>query len=264
MKQRIAELRRFVLAAILLALAAPGGAQTDAAQSPTSASAAAAAEEEEDEFVDEYATAAAAPVSDPFERVNRTMFKFNNSVYTRVLRPVSRGYQSAVPEPARRGMRNFFDNIEYPVRFISCVLQGKLDRAGAETGKFALNSTIGLAGFIKVSDRYPALRVPEEDIGQVLGTWGFGPGPFLVLPVLGPSSIRDGIGRVGDAYATPTNWRFMRHEESWIRTTLIVGDVLVGLPVLLATHDALQRSAVDPYVAFRNAYLQYREGEVAR
>jgi phospholipid-binding lipoprotein MlaA len=219
--------------------------------------------EEEDEFVDEYATSG-ADVSDPFQRVNRTLFKFNNSVYDRVLRPFSRGYEAVVPAPGRRGLRSFFNNVRFPVRFANCVLQGKFNRAAAETGKFALNTTVGLAGFIKVSDRYGRLRVPEEDFGQTLGAWGIGPGPFLVLPVLGPSSLRDGVGRIGDYYATPTNWKFMDRYDSWVRTTIQVVDAVSGLPGVLATFDALRRSAVDPYVAFRNAYLQYREGEVKK
>ena len=254
--------------------AAPGG--EEAGSSPTTENASSTApdanapeaadvdvDEGEEEFVDEYATVA-ADVSDPFEGVNRTIFKFNNTIYRHVLRPVSRGYETVVPSPVRRGLTNFFDNVETPVRLVSCVLQGKFDRAGAETGKFALNTTIGLAGFIKVSDEYPMLRVPEEDIGQAFGRWGISPGPFLVLPVLGPSSLRDGVGLVGDYYLTPTNWEFMRQEEDWVRYTVQAVDAIAGLPDRLATHDALHRSAVDPYTAFRNAYLQYREGEVAK
>ena len=232
------------------------------AQAPETAAPAVPVTDEE-EFEDEYATPEVR-VSDPFERVNRTIFKFNTSVYNRVLRPFARGYEAVIPAPARRGVRSFFDNVEYPVRFASCVLQGKFSRAAAETGKFALNSTVGLAGFIKVSDRYAVLRVPDEDIGQAFGCWGIGHGPFLVLPVLGPSSFREGIGRIGDYYATPTNWKFMDRYDSWVRATLTVSDVISSLPSLLATQDALHRSAVDPYVAFRNGYLQYRAGEVKK
>jgi phospholipid-binding lipoprotein MlaA len=216
---------------------------------------------EEDDFEDEYADVSTT-VSDPFERVNRTLFKFNVTVYNRVLRPFARGYEKVVPAPARRGLKNFFDNAEYPVRLASCVLQGRFDRAGAETGKFALNTTVGLAGFIKVSDHYGVLRVPDEDIGQAFGRWGLGHGPFLILPILGPSSLRDGIGRIGDYYATPWNWKFMDEYDAWVRTTLQVGNAMVDLPPLLDTHDALYRAAVDPYIAFRNGYLQYRDGEV--
>jgi phospholipid-binding lipoprotein MlaA len=218
---------------------------------------------EEEEFEDEYATKKAS-VSDPFERVNRTIFNFNTTVSNHVLRPISRGYDAVMPAPARRGIRSFFDNLEFPVRFAGCVLQGKLPRAAAETGKFALNSTVGLAGFIKVSDRYAPLRVPDEDIGQALGAWGLGQGPFLVLPILGPSSLRDGIGRVGNYYASPMSWKFMDQYDSWVPITLRVGDILSDLRPILTAQDALQRAAVDPYLAFRNGYLQYREGEVKK
>lgn len=216
---------------------------------------------EEEEFVDEYASAT-LDVWDPFEPVNRTMFKFNHSVYDHVLRPFARGYETVLPAPARDGIRNFFDNLHYPVRLASNLLQGRFDRVAAETGKFALNSTVGLAGFIKVSDRYATLRVPDEDIGQAFGRWGLGHGPFLVLPILGPSSLRDGIGRIGDYYATPTHWNYLDHYDDWVEITLQVGDAVSSLPGLLDTYDSLRRAAVDPYIAFRNSYVQYREGQV--
>ncbi len=233
------------------------------ADAAVAATPAKSADDEDDEFVDEYATPASS-VSDPFEKVNRTFFKFNVSVYNHVLRPVSRGYEVIVPAPARRGLSSFFDNLHFPVRFASCVLQGKLDRAAAETGKFALNSTVGLAGFIKVSDRFPRLRVPSEDLGQAFGSWGIKSGPFLILPVFGPSSLRDGIGRIGDYYATPTHWLFLNQFDRWVPVTLQAGDIITALPDILALHDSLYRSALDPYIAFRNGYLQYREGEVQK
>lgn len=234
-----------------------------AAGAATAATAPAVTEAEEDEFEDEYATATTS-VSDPFERVNRTVFKFNTSLYQHILRPVSRGYETVVPAVARRGIGSFYQNLRFPVRFVSCVLQGKMDRAVAETGKFALNSTVGLGGFINVADRYPALRVPKEDIGQAFGAMGFSPGPFLVLPVLGPSSVRDGLGRVGDYYLTPLNWEFVERYDDWVEVTLQVGDTLNTLPDVLRMQDNLQRAALDPYIAFRNAFLQYREGEVKK
>jgi len=219
--------------------------------------------EEEDEFEDEYASVG-ANVSDPFERVNRTMFKFNNSVYDHVMRPVSRTYETVVPPVARRGLSSFYKNLHFPVRFTSCVLQGKLDRAAAETGKFALNSTVGLAGFINVSNRFPALRVPEEDLGQAFGAWGIPSGPFLIIPVLGPSSVRDGIGRIGDYYLTPTHWDYLDQYDRWVELTLQVGDNLTALPEILDLNDSMRRAALDPYISFRNGFLQYREGEVKK
>jgi phospholipid-binding lipoprotein MlaA len=257
----------WTLALVLALIAAPRRAPAQlilplaGAAEATTAATSSTDDEEDDEFEDEYASVT-ANVSDPFERVNRTMFKFNTSVYDHVLRPVSRGYETVVPAVARRGLGSFYQNLHFPVRFVSCVLQGKLDRAAAETGKFALNTTVGVAGFIKVSDRFPKLRVPEEDLGQAFGAWGIPPGPFLVLPVLGPASVRDGIGRIGDYYLTPTHWDYLDHYDRWVEVTLQAGDFLTGLPDMLKLHDSLRRAALDPYIAFRNAYLQYREGEV--
>lgn len=211
--------------------------------------------------MDEYATAG-SQVSDPFQRVNRTMFKVNNSLYDRVFHPIADGYDAVVPALARRGIRSFFDNVHYPVRLLGCVMQGKFNRAAAETGKFVVNTTVGVAGFIKFSDRFPRLRVPTEDLGQAFGVWGFKHGPFLVLPVFGPSSVRDGLGRIGDYYAAPTHWRFLTHYDWEIRYGIPTLDTISSLPEILATYDALRKASIDPYIAFRNGYLQYRDGQV--
>lgn len=241
---------------LLAASDAPVGTPPAAAASSATATPAG-----DDEFVDEYASAV-PQVRDPLERINRTMFKFNNSVYDRVLTPLAHGYENVVPRLARRGIRSFFDNVHFPVRLLACVMEGKIDRAASETGKFVVNSTVGLAGFIRVSDRFPALRVPEEDLGQAFGKWGFGHGPFLVLPVLGPSSVRDGIGSLCDYYATPTRWHFMQSYDWEVRWGVPTIDTLSSLPEILGTYNSLRKAAVDPYIAFRNGYIQYRDGQL--
>lgn len=214
-----------------------------------------------DEEEDEYAQPA---VYDPFERYNRTIFKFNDGVYRNVMRPVARGYETITPRFARRGLTSFFDNIRYPVRLAGCVLQGKLDRAAAETGKFLVNTTAGVGGFIKVSDRVPQLRVEEEDIGQTLGRWGFGPGPFVMLPVLGPTNLRDIGGWAGDYALTPTNWSFMNKFDWRVRDGVVVLNTVNNLPDIIVAYDTFNRAAIDPYVAFRNGYTQYREAAIRK
>ena len=276
-----ATFHRLVRQAILVAGFCAGwsvaaGADSGAAQAASDAATAAAgaagavADMDEDEE-DEYAL---PPVRDPFERVNRSVFKFNDGVLRHVIRPVTRGYEKVTPAPLRRGLGSFFDNVRFPVRFAGCVLQGKLDRAVAETGKFVVNTTAGVGGFIKVSDRFPKLIVPEEDIGQALGAWGVPAGPFLVLPVLGPANPREVFGRVGDYVLTPTtwsrgsivpeNWEIMDEISSETRLAVSALDALSTFPDLLNNYEALRKSAVDPYVSFRNGYLQYREAMIKK
>jgi phospholipid-binding lipoprotein MlaA len=215
---------------------------------------------------DEYATAL---VSDPLESVNRAIFKFNDGFYTHLLRPFARGYERVVPSPVRRGLGNFFDNIKFPVRFASCVLQAKAGRAARETGKFVLNSTVGVGGLVRVSDNVPALRaVPAEDIGLTLGVWGFGSGPYLVLPFLGPSSIRDTVGLAGNAVLNPVNWSATKGEIKGYNLTWRWGtqalDFANSSPDMLRTYDSFKRAALDPYVSVRNGYLQYRDAAVKK
>ena len=213
---------------------------------------------------DEYAVQR-VPVHDPFEKFNRAMFKFNDGAYTYVVRPVSRGYEKAVPRPVRSGISNFFDNIRFPVRFTSSVLQLKFARAGKETGKFLVNSTAGLAGFIRVHDEIPALAdVPSEDVGQAFGVWGIKPGPYLVVPLFGPTSTRDLFGRTGDFFLTPTNWHMMESVEWEARLGINALDGVSDFPHLLRNYDDFKAGALDPYIAVRDGYLNYREAQVQK
>jgi phospholipid-binding lipoprotein MlaA len=219
----------------------------------------------EDSPVDEADEYAAPAVSDPLQGFNRAMFRFNGTATRFVLRPLAQGYRKSVPAVARRGIGSFFDNLRFPVRFTGSLLQGKVERAGQETGKFLLNSTAGLGGFVAFSDRFPELRdVPAEDIGQALGRWGIGPGPYLVLPLMGPTSLRDGLGLLGDTTLSPANWRLVRRWDWEFRTSFVLVNTVRDLPERLDAFDAIVRASVDPYIAIRNGYLQYRQAEVAK
>ncbi len=267
-------LRAVALAGVMGALSRAAAAEeagTAAAGVSTAAAGAAEDVAEVDDEEDEYAQPA---VWDPFEKVNRTTFKFNDGLFRHVVRPVTRGYEAVTPAPVRRGLVSFFDNVKFPVRFVGSLLQGKVDRAAAETGKFVVNTTAGIGGFIKVSERFPSLRVPEEDIGQALGAWGLPAGPFIVLPVLGPANPREIVGRVGDYVLTPTTWEKgsimpeeleVMDELSWEWDLALSGlDTLSALPGLVAAYDSFSKSAVDPYIAFRNGFLQYREAVIRK
>ena len=203
-------------------------------------------------------------ISDPFEPLNRSIHKFNATTIKFVVRPVAQGYETIVPSPARRGLTSFFENLRYPVRLVSNLLQGDVRRSFQETEKFLINTTIGVGGFIKVSDRYPHLRVPDEDIGQALGKWGVPSGPYLVVPLLGPYTLRDGFGAVGDFYLTPMNWGFVDKLDAEPRVGLFVLDKVVVFPEVVALWDTANRAALDPYIATRNGYVEHREAEIDR
>ncbi len=141
---------------------------------------------------DDFANVPVQKVNDPLQGFNRTMFGFNDELNTHAWRPLAHGYVIVVPRPVRNGISNFFDNVQFPVRFVNSVLQGKLTRSAQEVGKFVFNSTFGVGGLIRVSDHVSGLTdVPAEDFGQTLGVWGLPSGPYIVIPVLGPSDCRD-------------------------------------------------------------------------
>jgi phospholipid-binding lipoprotein MlaA len=210
--------------------------------------------------LDDYGTTD-SHVNDPMERMNRSIFRFNHGVYNYLFRPVSKGYTFVTPRPVRQGLDNFFDNLRFPVRFINCALQGKFRRAGLETQKFAVNTVGGIGGLIKQSDKIPALAsVPPEDTGLTFANWGIGHGPYLVLPVLGASSFRDGFGLAGDYVLNPVNWGIFMHGKNarkwtWIPPTV---DTIRALPLRLDLYDTASANAVDPYISVRDAYLQNR------
>jgi phospholipid-binding lipoprotein MlaA len=253
--------RALLFAAALIACAGSSRAQTPLSSSPPSATSPAtttpAAADEPDEF-------ALPKISDPFESVNRATLGFNDLAYSYVLRPVAHGYEWVTPAPVRRGLDNFFANLNFPDRLVSNLLQGKPGRAAKETGKFVVNSTFGLLGLFRVSDNFPALvGVPPADLGETFGIWGIGNGPFLILPVLGPSTVRDAVGQLGDWELNPVGWYVFDkiHGYSWEWTGS--GQLVFfidTLPGLVKNYDSLHQAAVDPYVALRSAYFQYRAG----
>lgn len=216
---------------------------------------------DDEDFYDEYAV---LQVSDPFEPFNRSMHNFNATTVKYVYRPVAQGYEKIVPGVARRGLSSFFQNLRFPVRLVSNLLQGDLERSFRETEKFVINTTVGVAGFIKVSDRFPDLRVPDEDVGQAFGKWGLPRGPYLVVPLLGPYTLRDGFGGVGDFYLTPMNWGFLDKFDAEPRIGVFVLDKVVMLPDAVELFETADRAALDPYIALRNGYVEYREAEIKK
>lgn len=195
---------------------------------------------------------------DPLERINRPIFSFNMKADKYVLRPVAKGYAKVVPDPVRRGIGNFFDNLFYPTTIVNDLLQGKFVQSGNDTLRFVLNTTIGLAGFIDVATSQ-GLPKNDEDLGQTFGHWGIGQGWYLMLPLLGPSSNRDLFGRVGD------NWTeiatYVESVDTWDRLAIVSVDAIDDRSKLLGA-DKIIEQQLDPYVFFRTAYLERRQSLV--
>jgi phospholipid-binding lipoprotein MlaA len=219
---------------------------------------------------DDFANAPQKKVNDPFQGFNRSIFVFNDGVYSYALRPVAHGYAIVVPRPVRTGISNIFENVDFPVRFVNCVLQGKLKRSAQETGKFLINSTAGIGGIFRVSDHVNGLTdVPAEDFGLTLGVWGIPEGPFILIPILGPSDCRDLVGKAGDFAASPINWHtlgFFRHAfiKDAVNIAITSTRYVNALPKAVEAYDQMKGEAVDPYIATRDGYLSYRAAQAAK
>ncbi len=219
---------------------------------------------EDDLFADDGEYEDQPSVPDPIRGFNRAMFNFNDFFYLNILKPVSKGYRAVMPDDAEKGISNFFDNVNYPIRFAGNVLQFKFREAGQETGKFLVNTTVGMGGFFKISDDFDMFNTPPEDIGQAFGAWGMGHGFYIVLPFLGPTTLRDGIGRIGDNYAHPIPEPWTLVDESEYRISLQALDIVNDSPNLLNVYESLKGSAIDPYESVKDAYIQRRAKEVAQ
>ncbi|MGH8663254.1 MAG: MlaA family lipoprotein, partial [Burkholderiales bacterium] len=195
---------------------------------------------------------------DPLEQFNRGVYSFNDTLDNVVLKPVATGYRTVTPQFVRTGVRNFFSNLDDVTVVINGVLQFKIPQALSDTGRFILNSTVGLLGFIDVATHL-GLEKHNEDFGQTLGYWGVGSGPYLVLPFLGPSSFRDGVGRFVDAFYTDVVW-YIDHIRT--RNILVGTRVVSNREALLDSEKILEAAALDRYSFIRDAYLQRRRNLV--
>lgn len=200
-----------------------------------------------------------ATVADPLESFNRDMFALNDTFYFAFLKPITRGYRFVVPEDVRIPLRNFFHNLIAPVRIVNCLLQAKWKAGAGEVGAFFINTTAGVLGFGDPAQRYPALNPPEEDFGQTLAVWGVPNGPFLVLPLLGFSTVRDFSGWLGDTYLDPLFYTAVDWE---VLTARLVLKTVNTTSFRIGDYEAVKAAAIDPYVSFRNGYIQYRQKKV--
>ena len=194
---------------------------------------------------------------DPLEPINRGIYKFNDGVDSLLIKPAAEFYRFAVPEFMRTGVSNFFSNINDVIVALNNLLQGKLTQGGSDVARLIVNSTVGVLGLFDVATEI-GLDKHNEDFGQTLGYWGIGDGPYLVLPLLGPSSMRDAVGWVGDFYAWPISYLEPRRD----RQILIAFRFVTARADLLEASRILETAALDPYEFVRDAYLQRRRNLV--
>jgi phospholipid-binding lipoprotein MlaA len=189
---------------------------------------------------------------DPWESWNRGVYKFNDRLDRAVAKPVARAYVRVVPQPMRTGVTNFFSNLETPTVLVNDALQGKLLAAANDLGRFALNTTVGIGGILDPATSAGLAR-NNEDFGQTLGKWGVHAGPFVELPILGPSDLRDAPARFVDSYTNPRQYI----KNSWVKYGLYLPDLTDRRAALLPLDDTL-KSVYDPYAFVRDAYLERR------
>ncbi len=193
---------------------------------------------------------------DPLEPVNRAVYRFNDELDKALLKPIAEGYRKVTPEPVNRGVTNFFSNLQDVGSAINNALQLKMERAGSDVGRVVVNTTVGVLGFVDVATN---LDMPKygEDFGQTLGVWGLKPGPYLVLPLLGPSSVRDTVGWVGDWYTNPVDY-----VRPWQAEAGLYAVYFVDRRADLLTASRLVEESLDPYSFTKDSYLQNRRNNV--
>jgi phospholipid-binding lipoprotein MlaA len=194
---------------------------------------------------------------DPWESWNRGVYRVNDALDRAVAKPLAKTYVKVVPSPLRTGVRNFFANLNTPTVMLNDALQGKLLAAASDLGRFLLNSTVGIGGLLDPATSAGLAR-NEEDFGQTLGVWGVKPGPFVELPLLGPSDLRDAPAKVVDTYTNPRQYI----HNTAIRYGLWAPDFLDRRASLLSLDDTLKH-VYDPYAFIRDAFLQRRAYLVA-
>ncbi len=192
---------------------------------------------------------------DPWEKFNEKMFTFNYNLDKYVLKPVAKGYNVVMPDMFQTMIDNAFTNLRMPSRFVNKVLQFKLVDATKEMGRFLINSTLGIGGLFDVARQEMGLERQKADFGQTLGIWGLGPGPYLVLPLLPPLTVRDGVGYAADGAMNPLYYYI---PFWWDQFGMKVGDTINDRSLNLDLFQGIEESTVDLYSSVRNGYLQRR------
>ena len=209
-------------------------------------------------FEDPFATES-EPVQDPWEPFNSSTFTLNYNIDRYALKPVARVYSGIVPPDVQDSLGNAFDNLGFVSRFLNSIFQGKFDRAGTEMQRFLLNSTLGVGGLFDVSTHMFGIEVPPaEDTGQTLASYGVASGPYLVLPLLPPMTVRDAVGYAGDIFMNPVNYFIPFAPNLGLNATDRVNDRAINLE----TFEGLEESTIDLYGAVRSGYMDRRAKDI--
>jgi len=194
-----------------------------------------------------------ATINDPLETLNRGIFAFNDVFDRFLIRPIAWGYGAITPAPVKRSVQNFFSNLRAPIRFANDILQFDSPAAATTGGRFLINSTVGVLGFFDVAARYGMAHQPA-DFGQTLHQYSVGGGPYIVIPLLGPSTARDGVGLVVDTFLDPLTYLM----DTYPRIAVAATEAIVRRETLIEPLDELRAGSVDYYAALRAAYFQDR------
>jgi len=198
--------------------------------------------------------------SDPLEPINRVFYHFNDKVYFWVLKPVSQGYAYVIPEEVRICVRSFVKNLLAPVRIVNNLLQGKVVNGGVEASRFVVNSTIGIIGLADPAKDELGLFPKDEDLGQTLGVYGLGEGIYICWPFFGPSNVRDSLGMAGDFFLSPVS--YLTWSDQGAGVAVQAGREVNDTSLTLGDYEDFKEAAIDPYVALRDAYRQYRQKKI--
>lgn len=214
---------------------------------------------EDESFEDEFAEPVAQQIN-PLDDYNRLMTRFNDVTYELVFDPVAKKYKKAMPFEVRDSLYNFFDNLQAPKRFLNNLLQGKFKNSASELFRFAVNSTLGVGGFGDAGEKLFGISKHEEDFGQTLGFYGVKPGYHIVLPLLGPSNVRDSFGFVADYFSSPINYI-----DSYPISIGINGySRLNQASFHEGEYAQIKKNAIDLYPYLRDLYEQNRENEIKK
>ena len=199
-------------------------------------------------------------IYDPFEPVNRAIFSFNNVADRIVLEPIAKGYKK-LPSPIQSGISNFLSNLRAPLVVVNQILQGQGENAVQSSGRFIVNSTVGVLGLFDVAEKM-GLEEKKEDYGQTLATWGVGDGFYIVLPLFGPSNLRDTSGMVLTMLTDPINAYAVNEGEAWLVPMRTATNAVDQRSQIIDEVNALRDNSVDYYAAVRSSYYQNRKAAI--